>query len=203
MRTPMQGAVSWLASTRGYPSATVNVQHPFPNSHLYYLHSPTQPTWTRASYELLTSSSYLASCSITLFHHVLFTFQFFRRRSHLLPQNHSFYTLPLHRGINLYPCPPPPQLITAQIVQVVWAFQFIFNIVSFFCEGAVVLLIIFNWMMTWLVAWVTFLSDFHIYWHTGCKAIQVNLTKSNTTLPLVATRTSYAIQQVIYDPNST
>jgi len=27
MRTPMQGVVSWLASTRGYPSATVNIQH--------------------------------------------------------------------------------------------------------------------------------------------------------------------------------
>src|SRR6267142_4427662 len=103
-----------------------------------------QPTQTRASYKLLTSSLHPTSCSITLFHHVLFTFQFFRRRSHLLPQNHSFCTLPLHRGINLYPCPPPPWLIAARIVQVIWAFQFVFDIVSFFCEGAVVLLAIFD-----------------------------------------------------------
>jgi len=101
------------------------------------------------------------------------------------------------------PRPLPPWLIAARIVQIVWAFQFIFNIVLFFCEGTAVLLAIFNWVMTWLIVWVTFLSNFGIYWHTGCKAIQVDLMKSNTVLPLAATWTSYAIQQVIYNPNST
>jgi hypothetical protein len=42
------------------------------------------------------------------------------------------------------PRPPPPGVIADQIVQVILAVCFLFWVVSFFCNGAVVLLTIFD-----------------------------------------------------------
>ena len=139
-------------STKGYPSVTINVQHPFPNSRLCYLHSPMQPTRTQASYELLTSSLHPASC--ILLHCSLHP----PPTMYYLPFNLSEEDQLIYLTIMLFalslcigglicihaPHLPPPRLIAAWIIQVIWAFQIIVSILSFFCEGAVMLLTTFH-----------------------------------------------------------